>query len=105
MEIDPGEEDILPDPTPPKPEEDLFGPVIHTYTRAQALADGVQIDFSEVAREAGFKIPVFITATVYNEFVKVPEGVIGQDEPGRLWDNRLGQVMAYSPTLHLKNIF
>jgi hypothetical protein len=51
-----------------------------------ALADGVQVDVSKMAQEAGFKIPVFMTDTVFNEYVKVPEGVEMQDEEGRLWD-------------------
>ena len=34
-----------------------FGPVLHAYTRAQAIEDGILVDVSETAREAGFKIP------------------------------------------------
>ena len=63
-----------------------FGPIIFSYTRKQALADGVQIDVSETAREAGIKFPVFLTRTVYDAYVSVPPGVTGQDEAGRLWD-------------------
>jgi len=29
---------------------------------------------------------VALTATVYGQYVEVPEGVTGQDESGRLWD-------------------
>ena len=32
--------------------------VIFTYTRAQAIADGVLIDVSKLAREASFRYPV-----------------------------------------------
>ena len=60
--------------------------VIYTYTRAQALEDGVLIDASETAREAGIKFPVGLTATVWGQYVEIPEGVTGQDETGRLWD-------------------
>jgi uncharacterized protein DUF6573 len=60
--------------------------VIYAYTRAQALEDGVLVDVSETAREAGIKFPVALTATVYGQYVEVPEGVTGQDETGRLWD-------------------
>ena len=60
--------------------------VIFAYTRAQAIADGVLVDVSELAREAGFKYPVALTSAVYAEYVQVPEGVTGQDETGRLWD-------------------
>ena len=36
--------------------------------------------------EAGFRYPVALTRAVFEEFVRVPEGVEGQDEGGRLWD-------------------
>jgi len=65
---------------------DPFGPVIFAYTRAQAIADGEQVDVSKVAREAGIFLPVFLTRAVYDCFVAVPPGVTGQDEAGRLWD-------------------
>lgn len=68
------------------PDHEPFGPVIYAYTRAQALADGVQIDVSKVAAEAGLRFPVFLTRAVYDRFVRVPPSVTGQDEPGRLWD-------------------
>jgi hypothetical protein len=60
--------------------------IIFAYTRAQAIADGVLVDVSKLAREAGFKIPVAVTAGVWAECVAVPPGVTGQDETGRLWD-------------------
>ncbi|MCE9564258.1 MAG: hypothetical protein K8U57_19620 [Planctomycetes bacterium] len=60
--------------------------VIHSYTRANALADGVLIDVSETAREAGIRFPVALTQAVWEGFVRVPEGVEAQDERGRLWD-------------------
>jgi hypothetical protein len=63
-----------------------FGPVIYTYTRSQAIADGFQIEVSKVAREAGIKFPVFVTRAVYDNYATVPAGVTGQDEAGRLWD-------------------
>jgi hypothetical protein len=63
-----------------------FGEVIYSYTRAQAVADGVQVEVTKTAQEAGIKFPVFLTRTVFDSFVTVPEGVTGQDEAGRLWD-------------------
>ena len=63
-----------------------FGEVIYSYTRAQAVADGVQVEVTKTAQEAGIKFPVFLTRTVFDSFVAVPEGVNGQDEAGRLWD-------------------
>jgi hypothetical protein len=60
--------------------------VIFSYTRARAIADGVLVDVSELAKEAGFRFPVAVTAGVWAECVTVPDGVAGQDETGRLWD-------------------
>ena len=60
--------------------------LIYAYTRAQAIADGVLVDVSKLAREAGFKIPVAVTCGVWAECVAVPKGVLCQDETGRLWD-------------------
>lgn len=74
----------------PAPEDDgrdpALPPLIFSYTRAQAIADGVLVDVSEPAKEAGFVIPVAMTATVWAEYVRVPNGVVGQNESGRLWD-------------------
>jgi hypothetical protein len=64
----------------------VFGPVVYSYTRAQAVADGVQVEVSKVAQEAGIRFPVFLTRTVYDAYVTVPPGVTAQDEAGRLWD-------------------
>ena len=63
-----------------------FGDVVYSYTRAQAVADGVQVEVSKVAAEAGIKYPVFLTRTVFDAYVAVPPDVSGQDEAGRLWD-------------------
>ena len=63
-------------------EDDL----IHACTRRQAIEDGVLIDVTETAREAGIVFPMAVTAAVWSEFVAVPAGVVGQDEAGRLWD-------------------
>ena len=60
--------------------------VIYSYTRAQAVADGFQIEVTKTAQEAGIKFRVFITRAVFDSYVAVPEGVTGQDEVGRLWD-------------------
>lgn len=62
--------------------------VIHAYTRAEALADGVLIDVTRVAREAGFAVSVAVTRRVWAEVVEPPEDTrkYGQSENGRLWD-------------------
>jgi hypothetical protein len=65
---------------------DPFGPVIYSYTRADALADGQQIDVSTTAQEAGIRFPFYITRAVFDAYVTVPPDVTAQDEAGRLWD-------------------
>lgn len=61
--------------------------VIHTYTRDDAIQDGVLVDVSQSAREAGFRIPVAMTARAWSECVAWPETEsLCQDESGRLWD-------------------
>lgn len=69
-----------------KKEDSPFGDVIFAYTRQDALNDGVLVDCSEMAREAGIKYPVALTRAAWDQYVRVPEGVDGQDENGRLWD-------------------
>jgi hypothetical protein len=66
--------------------DELFGPAIYAYTRAQAIEDGVLVDVSKMAKEAGIKYPTALTAAVWADYVVVPEGVEAQDESGRLWD-------------------
>lgn len=75
--------------------------VISGYSRAQAIADGVLVDLTAdgetklLVREAGFKLPVAMTATAFHdtvlagttenesgEFIFPP----GQSTKGRLWD-------------------
>ena len=65
--------------------------LVHSYTRAQALADGVLVDATEMAREAGFKVPVALTTAVYEGCVAWSEHdelakSAGQSVQGRLWD-------------------
>ena len=59
---------------------------IHSYSRADAIADGVLVDATETAKEAGIKYPTALTSAVFEGYVRVPPGVEAQDEPGRLWD-------------------
>ena len=73
----------MPDPRTAEP----FGPVLFAYTRRQAIEDGVLVDVSETAREAGFRIPVALSRSVWGRLVALPDGYRGfQDEAGRLWD-------------------
>jgi hypothetical protein len=51
-------------------ENDLFGVPIYSYTREQALADGILVDVSKMAKQAGFKIPMAVTDTLWHSFVE-----------------------------------
>ena len=44
--------------------QEIFGGLIYSYNRAQALADGVLVDLSERARCHGIKYPTACTAGV-----------------------------------------
>ena len=59
---------------------------IHGYCRKEAIAQGELIDVTATAKEAGIRYPTAVTRRVWERFVKVPQGAIGQDEAGRLWD-------------------
>ena len=63
--------------------EELFGDVISSYSRAQAIEDGVLVDVSKMASEAGFRIPVAVSAAVWADINQKPAS---QDVNGRLWD-------------------
>lgn len=60
--------------------------LIFSYTRADAIADGVLVDVTDTAKEAGIKYPTAMTSAVFEGYVRVPPGVEAQDERGRLWD-------------------
>ena len=65
-----------------------FGPPISTYTRAQAIEDGVLVDLTEWGSAdkgfiGGFKIPVAVTATVWADIERKPAL---QDVRGRAYD-------------------
>jgi hypothetical protein len=85
--------------------------IVHRYTRADAIRDGVLIDVTAVAQEAGIRYPVALIAGAWAECVAVPPGVQCQDEAGRLWDvvwmlrvgiqRQGGRVVLYS--LHVRN--
>lgn len=73
-----------------KSAESFFGNFISTYTRAQAIEDGVLVDAGSMADEAGFKWPVALTSAVWADCVTWTEEdsrqQIYQDASGRLWD-------------------
>lgn len=67
-----------------------FGPVVYGYSRAQAVADGLLVDVSVMAKEAGFSVPVALTSAAWSDCVEWCDRdsirQTHQDEAGRLWD-------------------
>ena len=78
--------------TAPAPDVFADAPVVHRYSRTQCIADGMLVDVTETAREAGFTVPTAITAAVQDQCVRWTEEdarrkpQVYQDEEGRLWD-------------------
>jgi len=68
--------------------------ILSRYTRTQAIEDGILVDmttepFGSLAREAGLKWPIAMTATAFHQCVAVDGGAkrhAGQDVKGRWWD-------------------
>jgi hypothetical protein len=62
--------------------------LISAYSRAEALADGMLVDVTETAREAGFLYPVALTRAAWELCVALspPAKRAGNDDHGRLWD-------------------
>ena len=87
-------------------DDNSWGDPIFSYTRAQAIADGVLVDLTTAADDkgqrlcpqAGFKVPVAITRAAWAKTIEAggswkPEGEGellelkgGQSLTGRLWD-------------------
>jgi hypothetical protein len=67
---------------------EIFGDNIFTYSRAMAISDGVLVDVSTIAKEAGFKVPVAVTEALYHGWIEPDEygKRMGQSSSGRLWD-------------------
>lgn len=73
---------------------EFFGEPIHAYTRVQAIEEGMLIDVSTTAREAGIVWPVAVTNAVWSDAIawgdaddKRKRGrACWQSEIGRLWD-------------------
>ena len=78
--------------------EELFGELIYSYSRVQAIEDGVLVDLNDpsftfrpglnICGEAGIKYPVAMTVAAYSATVSEPGTPLppGQDISGRLWD-------------------
>ncbi len=82
--------------------------VISSYSRRQAIEDGMLVDITTLAKEAGFKIPVAVTNEMYERVLNPSEEskALGQSVEGRTWDMlnilRVSCKNAISPILLLK---
>jgi hypothetical protein len=68
---------------------EVFGAVIHSYSREQALADGVLVDLNKIipVNESGYKYPVACTSTVWNIIERaVNNPKYCNDYKGVVWD-------------------
>jgi hypothetical protein len=65
--------------------EGVFGAMAFSYSHATALLDGFMVDVSEIAREAGFLLPVTVTASLWGDINNIPEGS-DQNVEDRLWN-------------------
>lgn len=67
---------------------DIFGDVIYSYTAADAVRDGVTVQFNPAtALEAGFALPVIMTRAAYEdavEWTRPEQWLQGMD--ARFWD-------------------
>lgn len=68
--------------------EEESWPVVFSYSRAQAIEDGVLIDVTEQAKQSGFKLPVAIGDHLFNGYITPPDGLEGEGQSfeGRLHD-------------------
>ena len=44
--------------------------VVHTYSRADMLADGYLVDVTAQAKQAGFRVPVAVTRAVWTDCIE-----------------------------------
>ena len=69
---------------------EIFGDSIYSYTREEAIEDGVLVDVSGTAVEAGITFPTAVTRAVWDNYVEWTEAdnkrQTYQDQSGRLWD-------------------
>ena len=69
--------------------QELFGDVIYSYTRTQALEDGVLVDLNQwiPVNESGYKFPVACTAGVFAIIEKAVNNKYQcNDYKGVIWD-------------------
>ncbi len=57
--------------------------VIYAYTRAQAIADGVLVDVTDIAKDVGIGLPTAVTIAVREKFIAFHEDLCCHDDYGR----------------------
>ena len=62
--------------------ENNFWRVISVYTREQAMADGVLIDVTSLAKKSGFKVPVAVTQGIWGDFLRL-QGDVSEEKRAR----------------------
>lgn len=81
--------------------------VIFSYSRKQAIEDGVLVDLTSLARDAGIKFPVAVTRAVFELLNHI--SVQGQDFVGRAWDMlmifRLEAKRSHEDMIHFSPLF
>jgi hypothetical protein len=65
--------------------EDFFGPVISSYSRAQAHDDGVLVSVDEFDGAGNFKFPVSFTQALFSELGR-GQGSDAETLSARVWD-------------------
>ena len=62
--------------------------LIYSYSRAQAIEDGILIDVTTQAKEAGFKFHTVVTDNLFHSYITPPAGLEGEGQSieGRLHD-------------------
>ena len=68
---------------------ELFGDTVYSYSRADALSDGVLVDLNKYisVKESPFKFPMACTDTVYNIIERAVENKeYSNDYEGVVWD-------------------
>jgi len=85
--------------------------MVVVYTRKQAIEDGVLVDVSNTATEAGFKVSVAVTESLFQNYLQPGKELesFGQSLEGRLWDLLFMLYMSSrnsdSSTIHFKVLF
>jgi uncharacterized protein DUF6573 len=101
-----------------KEADPIFGEVIYSYTRKQAIADGVLVDVTTMAKEAGFTCNTVVTQSLWAAINKIPKNFASWESvDGRLWDvlwmarmaagsplNRGKQRLTYQLIMHTRNL-